>query len=119
MFSNERETSGWAWVVDKFNQFSDFPSLIIISFGMKSLQDIIENLKLVYIGLQPITSYEYSLDSSAEIPKTVTVTTKEFVRWFESELTKVYSSDLTRMCIEMRNLNGSIKELKLVSISFR
>lgn len=86
---------------------------------MSPLQDLFENLKLAYIGLQSITSCDYVLDSIADRPETVTVTTKEFVRWFESELTKVCSSDLIRMCIEMKNLNGKIKELKYVSVSFR
>ena len=86
---------------------------------MSALQDFFENLRLAYIGLQPITSCDHVLDSLADGPEKVTVTTKEFVRWFESELTKVCSSDLIRMCIEMKNLNGKIKELKLVSVSFR
>lgn len=87
---------------------------MIISFAA-----VLEDMKHAWMGLPSAFAYECDLDSFNEAPPTVSLSTKEFVPWFEAELVSLCSSDLGKMHAEMRTLNGKIKDLKLVSVAFR
>jgi hypothetical protein len=87
---------------------------MIISFAA-----VLEDMKHAWLGLPSAFAYDFNLDSFNEAPPTVSLSTKEFVPWFEAELVSLCSSDLGKMHSEMRTLNGKIKDLKLVSTAFR
>lgn len=87
---------------------------MIISFAA-----VLEDVKHAWMGLSSAFAYDCNLDLYYEAPLIVSLSTKEFVPWFEAELVSLCSSDLGKMHAEMRTLNGKIKDLKLVSTAFR
>ena len=84
-----------------------------------SFPSVLEDMKYAWMGLTSAFLSDCNLEPLDEAPAIVSLSTKEFVPWFESELVSLCSLDLGKMHAEMRTLNGKIKDLKLVSVAFR
>ena len=100
--------------------------------------NFLEGINYVWIGFVSLSPFEYtyqnfhnksntlnnlivsnSVNDALDVPQKLTMIPTEFLPWFEAQLIEFCSLDLAQLHIEMKLLNGKIKELKHASVAFR
>lgn len=83
------------------------------------LENLFENLSNIWVGFASLSPYYEHHGSIDDVPEKLRINPTDFLSWFELQLVELCYLDLSRIQIELKVLNGKIKELKLVSVSFR
>ena len=79
----------------------------------------VEAMNNAWIGLLSIVSSDQKLDEYAGEVEKVSLSTNEFIPWFELQMVNMCSSDLAVIHVVVRVLKGKIKELKQASAAIR
>lgn len=79
----------------------------------------VEAMNNAWIGLLSIVSSDQKLDEYAGEVVKVSLSTNEFIPWFELQMVNMCSSDLAVIHVVVRVLKGKIKELKQASAAIR